>query len=124
MARCTRLLRLTSFAVLAICSSTAVFAQLEEVVVTARKTAESILDVPFAISAFTAADLNESNIKDFDQLSKFTPGLTFNELNSGAGFNATNRAQNGGYVIRGLNLPTSSGAQAALLFIDGAPFTV
>ena len=91
--------------------------QLEEIVVTARKREESLLEIPFAISAFSEADLRAADLKDFTDLSLFTPGLTFQ--------NATgNRADRGSpnIIIRGLNLQSFSGSSdPALLFIDGAP---
>ena len=92
-------------------------AQLEEIIVTARKREEALVDIPFAVSAFSDADLTTANLKNFVDLSQFTPGLTFQ--------NATiNRADRGtpNIIIRGLNLQSFSGSSdPALFFIDGAP---
>ena len=49
--------------------------QLEEVIVTAQKRAESSQDTPISISAFNADFLKESNIVGVDKLMAFTPGL-------------------------------------------------
>lgn len=92
-------------------------AQLEEIIVTARKRDESLLDIPFAISAFTEQDLQNADLKDFTDLSLFTPGLTFQN----AGGNRADRGSTN-IIIRGLNLQSFSGSSdPALLFIDGAP---
>ena len=48
---------------------------LEEVVVTARKTEESVQDVPVAISAFSADDLTAVNITKTSEIAAFTPSL-------------------------------------------------
>ena len=59
--------------------STAAFAQgpqLEEVVVTAQKRAQSLQDVPIAISAFTSDDLDRINSATLADLQYSTPNLT------------------------------------------------
>lgn len=54
--------------------------QLEEVVVTARKTSEQLLDVPLAITAFTADSIEQRGITNLDDVAAYTPGLTFSNL--------------------------------------------
>lgn len=53
---------------------------LEEIVVTARKRAETLQDVPMSVSAFSADDLENQAATDLSQIGKFTPGLYY-ELN-------------------------------------------
>jgi iron complex outermembrane receptor protein len=53
---------------------------LEEVVVTARKTSEQLLDVPLAITAFTAEAIEARGIANLDDVAAFTPGLTFSNV--------------------------------------------
>jgi outer membrane receptor protein involved in Fe transport len=53
---------------------------LEEVVVTARKSSESLLDVPLAITAFTAEAIEARGIANLDDVASFTPGLTFSNV--------------------------------------------
>ncbi len=48
---------------------------LEEIVVTARKRAESLQDVPIAVSAFTGAALEAKGVTNIAQIASFTPGL-------------------------------------------------
>jgi iron complex outermembrane receptor protein len=52
---------------------------LEEVVVTARKRAESLQNVPMAVSAFTAQQLRDAQIDNITDLQKMTPNITINE---------------------------------------------
>ncbi len=98
---------------------TRVYAQvgLEEIVVTARKREEALVDIPFAVSAFSEEDLDISNLKNFVDMSLFTPGLTYQNASA-------NRADRGvpNIIIRGLNiLGVSSSSAPALFFVDGAP---
>lgn len=53
---------------------------LEEVVVTARKTAENLQDVPLSITAFTAADIEAAGIRNLRDIAALTPGLNFDTL--------------------------------------------
>ncbi|MSO98284.1 MAG: hypothetical protein EXR11_08715 [Rhodospirillaceae bacterium] len=49
---------------------------LEEIVVTARRREENLMEVPMAVTAITAERIDAAGIKTLDQLSIFTPGLT------------------------------------------------
>ena len=53
---------------------------LEEVVVTARKTSEQLINVPLAITAFTAEAIAARGITNLDDVAAFTPGLTFSNV--------------------------------------------
>lgn len=53
---------------------------LEEVIVTARKNSEALLDVPLAITAFTAESIEARGIANLDDVAAFTPGLTFSNV--------------------------------------------
>ena len=91
---------------------------LEEITVTARKTAESIMSVPLAVTAITAKDLADRGVRDplFD-VAIYTPGFTFQNQ-------SVNRNDRGfkTFVVRGI-VPSSPNAnrQAATIFLDGAP---
>jgi iron complex outermembrane receptor protein len=52
---------------------------LEEVVVTARKRAESLQDVPMAVSAFDAGQLQDAQIDTIEDLERMTPNITLTE---------------------------------------------
>lgn len=50
---------------------------LEEIVVTARKRAESLQEIPLTITAFTADDINAAGFQDFGDIAQQTAGLAF-----------------------------------------------
>ena len=52
---------------------------LEEVIVTARKRAESVQDVPMAVSVFTAEQLQNRQVNNIVDLQKMIPNITINE---------------------------------------------
>ena len=52
---------------------------MEEVIVTARKRAENVQDVPAAVSAFSAADLQERGVENITEIARQTPNVTINE---------------------------------------------
>ena len=95
-------------------------AQVGEVVVTARKREERLIDVPIAIVAFTQARIEAAGLQNLDDVARFTPGFTFSDQ---AVTGRNDRSFQTGLVIRGMasnsNLATR---QTAQLFVDGAPF--
>jgi iron complex outermembrane receptor protein len=52
-------------------------AALDEIVVTARKTAERLQDVPLSITALTAEQMQQRQIRDLADVAALTPGLNF-----------------------------------------------
>jgi iron complex outermembrane receptor protein len=62
--------------------TTAFAQQLEEVIVTATKRAESVQDVPLAITAFSGDFTRNVNLDDVKDLIAFTPGITGNSQDS------------------------------------------
>ncbi len=53
---------------------------LDEVVVTARKTEERLIDVPLAITAISDKAIEERGIRNLDDVAANTPGLTFSNV--------------------------------------------
>lgn len=51
----------------------------DEILVTARKTSESLQEAPIAVSALTEAQIAERGITNIDDLAKFAPGLSFSQ---------------------------------------------
>jgi len=88
---------------------------LEEIVVTARKRAENLMDVPISVQSYSAVELSQAGIFDLQSL-KDTAGFTFQQTAStGAG-----GRNEGSIVFRGLqstygDVRENSGS----LFIDG-----
>jgi iron complex outermembrane receptor protein len=56
-----------------------------EIVVTARKREERLQDVPLAITAFTADQMRERQVRDVSDIAALTPGLNFEAYIGGAG---------------------------------------
>ncbi|MDX1498333.1 MAG: TonB-dependent receptor, partial [Woeseiaceae bacterium] len=55
---------------------------LEEIIVTATKRAESVMDVPLAITAMSGEFIRDTNLNDVKDLISFTPGITGNSKDS------------------------------------------
>ena len=70
-------------AIAAIGSAAASAVQLEEVVVTAQKRAQTANDIGMAISTYTGDDMKELGVVDTADIAKFTPGFTFTDSGSG-----------------------------------------
>ncbi len=63
-------------------SSPAMAQELDEVIVTATKRAESVQDVPLAITALSGNFIENANLDDVKDLISFTPGITGNSQDS------------------------------------------
>lgn len=80
----------------AIAVATPVHAQLEEVVVTARRKSESIQDVPVAVTAIAGDDVEMSFTLDTTSLTAFAPNVVFDTIEMGT-------PGGGGFSIRGVS---------------------
>lgn len=100
---------------LAMMLSSEAFAQeSDEIIVTARKKDESILEVPIAITAFDEKRIEDLNLTDINSLPEFTPGFSYPAF---VGF--PGRVDNGPR-FRGLGInSTNATRQAASVFVDG-----
>ena len=87
---------------------------LEEVVVTARKKTETLIDVPLAVAAVTAEQIENRQINSIDDLARFTPGLVFS--NAFGRNNERPVIRGAASVLAGTN-PTVEAGSA--YFIDG-----
>jgi iron complex outermembrane recepter protein len=56
---------------------------LEEIVVTATRRAERLQDVPVSATAFTQQTLDAEGLRNIDDLSRLTPGVTFQRDGTG-----------------------------------------
>lgn len=89
---------------------------LEEVIVTARKRAESLQEIPLSISAFTADDIREGGFQDLGDITVQTAGIQYDPR---AVFGQQGRA-NGNIVIRGAQINSAlPHLQTTSLFVDG-----
>ena len=83
--------------------------RLDEIVVTAQKRAESVQDVPIAVSVMTAERLKASNMENFEDVALATPNT---EINMTPGY-----VQVG---MRGLNAPINDGMEQSVgFYVDG-----
>ena len=94
------------------------YAQIEEIVVTARKVEENLQDVPIAVTAFSGDFFQDSGLVEFADIGKLTPNFDIQEdgVSSSAFANITIRGQSA------LNRELSSD-QAVGITINGAPIT-
>ena len=88
-----------------------------EIVVTARKTAESVNDAPVAVTAFDSALIESRGITDISDIATQTPGISFSQ----AFGRSTDRPviRGLGNVLAGVQFGVESGVS---VFIDGALF--
>lgn len=102
-------------AVAAFLASDPAFAQSsDEIIVTARKKEETLLDAPIAITAFGDVELEEAGFVDIIDISKAAPGLFIEE------FNQTTARVNTTPRFRGVFLSTGNRLQqTATVFLDG-----
>ena len=61
---------------------------LEEVIVTAQKRAQNLQDIPIAVTAFSAADIERRNLSNIAQLAEFTPNVIFDTTTSISGLSS------------------------------------
>jgi iron complex outermembrane recepter protein len=80
---------------------------LQEVVITATRHEESLSKVPISVTALTGEDMDERGLKDFQDIVRFTPGVSIDT----SGTNAIS--------IRGIS--SSAGAGTTGIYIDDTP---
>jgi iron complex outermembrane recepter protein len=90
---------------------------LEEVIVTARKTEESLQSAPVAVSAFTARAIQEQGLVSINDIAQFTPGLSFSQAFGRTTDRPVIRGQSN--VLAGVQFGVESGTA---YFIDGVYF--
>jgi outer membrane receptor protein involved in Fe transport len=91
-------------------TETAAPAALEEIVVTATRREESISRVPISITAINQEMLDQKGIKDFSDVARYTPGVSFDT------------GQTNQISIRGIN--SSGGSSTTGIYIDDVPIQV
>lgn len=105
-------------------------AAIEEVVVTARKRAENLQDVPIAVSAFSQSELEAQTIQEFVDLRAHLPGVHISQVQgdpSAAVITIRGQSQadtllttdsSVGVYVDGVNLPRQQGLNANLFDIE------
>lgn len=98
-------------AVLILFANSVATAQIEEIIVTATKRAESIQDVPISISAYSGDFLENSDIRTLQDLSLYAPNFTMAY---------SSQATNARIFIRGIGSVGNSGIETSVgVFVDG-----
>ena len=88
------------------------WAQIEEIIVTTRKKAENLQDVPLAVDAFTEQQILRNGISDVEGVAKFSPSVQFD-----TSYNPTDTRIN----IRGLS--ATRGRSNVAFLVDGIDVT-
>ncbi len=89
--------------------------EMSELVVTARKRSETLLETPLAITAMSAAAMDQRGVDDLLDVANFTPSLNITQF----GNSTTNRGSQT-VIIRGM-VPGTTYNQTTTVFINGAP---
>lgn len=84
--------------------------QVDDIVVTSRRTAERLQDVPLPITAFNERMIEDAGISNLDDVAQMTPGLTFYSPFG---------EQIPTPVIRGISQTNIFGETNAAVFVDG-----
>ncbi|MBI1732343.1 MAG: TonB-dependent receptor [Gammaproteobacteria bacterium] len=87
-------------------------AELEEIIVTAQKRAESVQDVPIAITAFGGQQIEDLAIRDLRQLTEYIPGVAL--------FDDRAMSSQPTWIIRGVGLAdfNANNTPAAAIYYD------
>jgi iron complex outermembrane recepter protein len=90
---------------------------LEQIVVTAQRRAENLQDVPMSITTFSQEKLDQLGVRDIDDLSRLTPGITFmrNGMSSSGNYND----EDSDISIRGID--STAGASTTGIYVDDTP---
>jgi outer membrane receptor protein involved in Fe transport len=90
---------------------------LEEVVVTAQRRSEKIMDVPMSIQAFTQETLDQQGLRSVDDLTRVAPGVTF--LRNGMSSSGNYNDEDSDISIRGID--STAGAATTGIYVDDTP---
>ncbi|MDP9065217.1 MAG: TonB-dependent receptor, partial [Pseudomonadota bacterium] len=92
-------------------------AGLQEIVVTATRREERLQDIPQSVTAFTQENLDVQGLRNIDDVTRLTPGLTFQR--NGSGSSANYNDENSDINIRGID--STAGTSTTGLYIDDTP---
>lgn len=99
----------------------------DEIVVTARRKEESLQTIPVAVTAFSLEEMERIGIRDLQDVSQFTPGLTFQNINGTlalpvirglAQTNITGAENNVSNFINGIYLSNNRALDVALVDLE------
>ena len=92
--------------------------EIQEIIVTAQRHAERLQDVPMSITTFSQENLDQAGLRNIDDMSRLTPGLTF--LRNGGTSSVGNYNDEGSDVsVRGVD--STAGTSTIGIYIDDTP---
>jgi len=83
-----------------------------EIIVTATRSATALSRVPLSVAAISQQQMESRGVRDFGDMTRFTPGINFSESASG----------NNNVAIRGIS--SSAGASTTGVYVDETPIQV
>ncbi|RYE42827.1 MAG: hypothetical protein EOP21_08005, partial [Hyphomicrobiales bacterium] len=89
-------------------------AGLEDIVVTARRSSERLINVPVAVTALSAAMIERAHVTDLTQIAQMTPNLVVAAAGSGTGGSISIRGIGTSYLDPGVE-------QSVGVVVDGVP---
>lgn len=102
-------------------------AAIEEVIVSTRRVEESLQSVPVAVTAFTSQEIEQIGLRDLQDVSQFTPGLTYQNINGTlqlpvirglAQTNITGAENNVANFLNGIYLSNNRALDVALIDLE------
>jgi len=90
---------------------------LEEIVVTAQRRSERLMDVPMSIQAFSQESLDQQGLRSVDDLTRVAPGVTF--LRNGFSASGNYNDEDSDISIRGID--SAAGAATTGIYVDDTP---
>jgi outer membrane receptor protein involved in Fe transport len=90
---------------------------LEEIVVTAQRRTERLMDVPMSIQAFSQESLDQQGVRSVDDLTRVAPGVTF--LRNGMSSSGNYNDEDSDISIRGID--SAAGAATTGIYVDDTP---
>jgi iron complex outermembrane recepter protein len=90
---------------------------LTEVVVTATRREERLQDVPISLTAFSQEKLDQQGLRNIDDLTRLSPGVTFQRNGNGSSANYNDESSD--ISIRGID--SQAGTSTTGIYIDDTP---
>jgi iron complex outermembrane recepter protein len=91
-------------------------AEVEEVLVTAQRRLQSIMDVPLSVATYSPEQLEQQGVRDISDLSRLTPSLRFSRTSGVSGNNGSDIS------IRGIS--SDVGSSTTAIYIDDTPIQI
>jgi len=91
--------------------------EISEVLVTATRREERLQDVPISVSAFRQDKIDSQGLRDIDDLTRLSPGITFQRNGNGSSANYNDESSD--ISIRGID--SQAGTSTTGIYIDDTP---